>query len=537
MKQVFGFIIFFIFISTLYSQDWKIYPYQPENSFINFPKDEGRHDNEPTEWWYTFANLKGNETGIDYTVMLTYFYRDTLIFDGLRILNISNETTGEFYHDALPVNYKNNSIEHLELEAEIFSKNRTEYWKTNRDDNGDLIPFNYSLHSKSDFGEINLNYDVIKRPLILCDSGFLHQGYKNYTYYYSFTEIDVTGELTLNGVTETVTGTAWFDKQYGNFHPEVEEKYEWLSLKLSNGIDINLWNIFNLSNQVPDNPKYRLFNCYINDSTTYNTSKFTIERLGYFYSPDSSRIYCKKFRIIEDELNLDIIVEVSNSNCEAIIPFPFYEGPITIHGTVGGEIVNGYGFGEILHTYAHPQLEIIEPNQSWNINIPIKWTIKNPDEGRPLFFDIIAQNENDESYKYLAKGIQDTFYQISTNQLALDSAYSFTIMARSIDTLLVDTIRTGYFYPNSIHELDCQNSYDIYPSPFTNNITIKSKNNELSNGDLIIIHSNDGKQVYKYKLRNTMNEFNIDLGAIESGIYIVNIINENTVWYKKILKR
>src|SRR5690606_11081070 len=108
MKLKISFCIFsLIFCLSTFAQDWKVYPYTPNGSLISFSTDEGRHTAEPIEWWYTSGHITGATSGKDYSYMLTYFYYPASIFDGFRILNITDHSTGEFYQDVNPVNYTN----------------------------------------------------------------------------------------------------------------------------------------------------------------------------------------------------------------------------------------------------------------------------------------------------------------------------------------------------------------------------------------------------------------------------------------------
>lgn len=526
MKNSFLILVIVLMVNSIFAQDWKVYPYTPQNSLISFPVDEGYHKDEPTEWWYTFAHLKGKTTNTDYTVMLTFISRDTLVFNGLRIFNISNENTKEFFHDGKPYTYITNATEHQEIKALVLDHN--ESWVTKKDANGNLIPFNYNLKAKSPFGEIDLDMEVIKRPLILADSGFLYQGSANYTYYYSFTSMKIEGTLTLNGNTEEVIGTGWFDKQYGNFHPEVGEKYEWLSIQLSNGMDINTWNIFTTDNKLPESSRYRMFNSYVNDSTFLNTSDFNIERLGYYYSPDSMRIYGRKFRITQNSLDLDIEVTVQNPNCEPLFPFPFYEGPTTITGKVKGENVTGKGFAELLHFYEDPIIEFIEPSTDWNAGIPLKWTIKNPDEGRPLRFDIELTKNN--STEFIAENISDTFYFVNSDILKNADNLKFTVTAKSIDELLTGKSVSRNIVSNHNIKID---DFDVYPTLFDRNLTVKS--NYFKIGTKITLLSQDGKSVYQKVIDRKTNEINIQTKSLKKGLYLLYITYRNSVFVEKLI--
>ncbi len=519
---------------NIYSQDWKKYPFTPENSLISFPKDEGRHTNEPTEWWYFFSHLKGEESGNDYTVMFTFFYRDTLIFNGMRIFNVTNETTGEFFPDFKMLLYNFNSEDHLEIEANLLD--HTENWFTKKDPSGNLKPFEYELHAKSLNAVLDIDMAVIKHPLILVDSGFLYQGITNYTYYYSFTGIDVNGYLTLNNKKEKVSGIGWFDKQYGNFHPEVREKYEWFSIQLSNNMDINVWNIFTTDNKLPSNPTYRMLNCYINDSTFYNTYNFDIERKAYFYSPDSSRIYGKKFRLIEDYLGINLDISIQNPSCEPLFPFPFYEGPISIQGTVNGNNVTGKGFGELLHYYQFPELELIEPSGYWDYKIPIQWNLKNPDEGRPLTYDLLVKKQGDKEFKYLKKGLMDNYFDVDTSELSLNTGYYFMVTAASVDSFLTDTIVSdGYFKPNLVADNYIPDNIIVSPNPFSDKLLIKMIPNTFEGGKLELF-STESKGVLSKLINNNTSGVLLNTSNLKQGIYILKLSNKNKFFIKKLIK-
>mgnify|MGYP000607062124 FL=1 len=247
MKLKFSLIAFILSALVCYAQDWKVYPYSPPNSLISFSEDEGRHLSEPVEWWYTTGHITGDTSTKEYSYMLTYFYYPDSGFDGFRILNLTDHSDGTFYQNVLPVNYTTLSTTELDIEANVFLAG-TETWKNKLDGGNNIIPFEYEIFASG--GGITLDFELVttKRPLILGDDGYLDQGSVNYTYYYSQTGNDLIGSLTINGTTETVTGTAWIDRQYGNFNPFTGEKYEWFSMQLSNGMDVNFWNIFTIPN-------------------------------------------------------------------------------------------------------------------------------------------------------------------------------------------------------------------------------------------------------------------------------------------------
>ena len=85
----------------------------------------------------------------------------------------------------------------------------TETWHNKTDSNGNSLAFEYQISAAAKNGALNLEYDALKPPLILADSGYFYQGAADYTFYYSQTENAVTGNITFNGITENVVGTSW----------------------------------------------------------------------------------------------------------------------------------------------------------------------------------------------------------------------------------------------------------------------------------------------------------------------------------------
>ncbi len=236
-------------------QAWKQYPYTPEGSLITFPADEGRHPDESTEWWYISGHLTGKETGTPYSFMVSYFYFPALGYDGFRILNIARDDTGEFFSDAQGLNYTALGVDSLEIRATLMY-GTTESWVYQTDTLGKVRPFDYEIFASATAGGVELSSESLKNPLILGDSGYFNQG-SDYTYYYSFTENTISGSIRFGEISEEVTGTAWIDKQYGDYNPASEERYEWFSVNLSNGMDLVLWDIFTARTSCLIIPTYR----------------------------------------------------------------------------------------------------------------------------------------------------------------------------------------------------------------------------------------------------------------------------------------
>lgn len=518
MKLKFTFLLIAISITAAsFAQDWKTYPYSPQRSKISFPKDEGRHPSEPIEWWYTSGHITGVSSGKSYSFMLTYFYFPATIYDGFRILNITDDATGEFYEDTRPVNYTALSATNLDIEAKIFEGGK-ERWTNARNRSNQIIPFEYTINASSADVTFDFYVTSLKRPLIIGDDGLLDQGVANYTYYYSQTNNAVSGTLTLNGVAEKIKGISWIDRQYGNFNPMTGEDYEWFQLQLSNGMDINLWNIFTMDRKIPDNSKYKILAAYVNDATQFTTSDFQLERLGYNTMKDSVMTYASKWKLTSSKNNIDLTISIKNKDNEIKWPFRFYEGATTISGSVDGKSVTGAGFAELLHSYENPSLRITYPSAgSYKINEPLKWHLLNPDDGRPVTYDLEYSTNNKATFHSIATGLTDTFFLWKDAPILNGDKIWFRINASSADKKL-----TGVAISDVAASVSGDNSetVKVYPNPVTAFFQIDPRLNSATQKVEVIDAS--GK-IVKVFTDISANKFPVE--DLNPGVYFARFFN------------
>ena len=439
MKELLLLIPLLIFFQqNLISQDWKKYPYHQEGTYIHFPVDEGVHPAETSEWWYLIGHLTGRNTGNYYTFMLTYFHKPYAAFDGFRIFNLTDETHDKFYQQTLPVSYHTLAQDSLNIYCHPVGA-RPEWWTNQTKPDGTMIPFQYEVKAQQTNGAINLTLDTYKRPLIVGDSGYFFQGGQgNYTYYYTQTGVNITGSLTLNGTTEPVEGKGWIDRQYGTFNPTGGESYEWFSIQLDNGMDINVWNFFTKNNQIPDTLTYKLVSIYFDDQHDTTVVDFQLTRLKYSWTEDSSGCYARQWRFVWNDV--DLLMTTLSPDRIVKMPFPFYEGALHITGTVGGTAVSGVGFAELLHRYEIPELKFLNPatTETWSGDRKtITWQPANPDEGNPLYYTLEYSPNDGKNWKEIAGGISATSYSWDFSHLKNNTNCLFRITGFSADSTLM----------------------------------------------------------------------------------------------------
>lgn len=525
---------------SLSAQTWKTYPYAPSGSLISFPVDEGRHNAEPVEWWYTSGHIT-TATNKEYSFMLTYFYYPVSYsifnFQGFRILNITDESNGTFYQDTQPLNYTTMSTTGLNIGTVLASG--PEFFRNKVDGGSNPLPFQYEVSASSANVSLSMDLTTNKRPLILDGDGYFDQGLSNYTYYYSQTDNTIAGSLTVNGTTEAITGTAWIDRQYGDFNPFTGENYEWFSLKLSNGNDINLWNIFTAANTIPDDPKYKIMAAYVDESTQYTISDFKIERLEYFKTPDNLKSYAKKWRLTSVLKNIDVIITANHTTSEVNITqlnFRFFEGSVSVSGTIDGVTVTGKGFAELLHNYTNPDVSITNPvGGFYDVSVPVAWALNNPDDGRPVFYDLEYSIDNKATFNSIATGLTTNSYTWDGTGINNGDAVWFKVKSYSIDKTLNNEVVSS---SSSVATLSLSafdsNQIKFYPNPVTDELTL-----EFQNGltDVSIeIYDLHGRLIIT-ELLNEASVKKVNTQYLSEGLYFLQVKGADFKQVFKFLKK
>lgn len=531
MKHALLTLIALFTVTSISAQTWNTYPYEPAGTALTFPADEGYHPGEPVEWWYTVGHVTGDVTGDEYSYMLTYFYYPSFGFDGFRILNLANDETGEFFPEMAVVNYPTLSTDHLEIEAQQLL-GATEIWETRRNGNGDLIPFSYHIESEQPNGSINLDYVASKRPLIVNGDGLFDQGLESYTYYYSQTMLDVEGSITFDGFTESVSGIAWIDRQWGSMNPsptETDEQYEWFCVQLDNGMDLNIWNIFDADGMIPDTSTYRLVSIYANGSTDIHSHDFTMHRTAYSYLPDSSRVYSQQWNFVLDDI--DLVITTLYNNSEVTLPFRFYEGTTTVTGTVGGVTVTGVGFAELLHDYDIPEMQLTFPTESgyWAGTDNITWELLNPDGGREVYYDVEYSLDNKVTYNLITSNLTETMVEWDGDGIAFGTECWIRITGYSVDQTLIGTHEMDGPFTFGYVGIDEQNASDIhvliYPNPSSEGTVTIQFDGEPTELSSIEMQDVGGRTIIRKEIEKSVSneKFLLDVSEIPSGMYLINI--------------
>ena len=139
-------------------------------------------------------------------------------------------------------------------------------------------------------------YDILldygKGAVWNCDNGYLKMGVDKpgqSTFYYSYTNMPVTGSITVEGQKSEVTGKGWFDKQGGPYKLiKPETHWEWFSLRFFDEEEAMLFSF--------PQDDYRDGTYIDKAGNARRLNNYTIEPLE-FVKPDGKTTYSCKWEI------------------------------------------------------------------------------------------------------------------------------------------------------------------------------------------------------------------------------------------------
>lgn len=336
---------------------------------IIFPKDNAPH-NEIIEWWY-FNGFLYDKNGKEYSFMDCFFkvnlskvniphfvphlieehfkngeyihFAHSIISDislGVsykEVQNISLLSDDSFKKELLYINYKNAHVLGSDLTGEIKETTANNF------------------HIKTN--NLNLDLESQKEPLLEGGHGYVGTPQSG-SYYYSFTDFKVKGNINIKGKDIEVEGKAWMDHQWANTVNK-ENKWNWFSFQLENGTDIVCMEYTTeksseiIVDTIDKNGVQKHYkNATIVQSGKYWTSKKTKAKypLSWHIAIPEAGLVLEASSLIKDQ---EMIFGQMN----------YWEGPIKVSTKIDGKKVLGRGFMELVGYPSDYNYLLLESNE------------------------------------------------------------------------------------------------------------------------------------------------------------------------------
>ena len=230
-------------------------------NLLNFPRDHRFHADAPTinenyvEWVY-FTGIVQDTDGTSWGFQFTIFSRlipTTTLTAYLYDMALSDRRTQQFLHfrklvsGPSALSFSDTGWQFQDEQMSIAYQSETDTWKLNFDGQATDVTTRASVPLNVHLRATNDQYDYyLHSPDGLHPMGSDCVGDKSaldgYTYYYSHPALSTIGSIAVNDSPVQVSGTTWFDHQWGNFSA-CPLTWNWFSLRFDDGRYIMLFQL------------------------------------------------------------------------------------------------------------------------------------------------------------------------------------------------------------------------------------------------------------------------------------------------------
>ena len=326
---------------------------------VELPRDLYAHETAQTEWWY-YTGHGETDSGKKFGFELVFFKRRTDLdkFSLVPLRLLGNPIY--FAHFALTdVNEKKFRYAHRKSSNGFFdfpaSASATHFhlrlgdWSLRESHGahvlratagGDTV-FEATLVSKK---EPVLN-GTAKNGVSFKDEGEASR-------YFSYTRMEMEGDLILNGETEHFSGSAWMDREFGTWTPTENQKgWDWFSIQLDNNSELMCYQLRNSAGGVSSFSSGNFIDGDGNH-TPLSHEDFEIEPTGFWKSPNTKAVYPSGWKLRVPKFGLELKVspvmrdqELDTRGTTMIV---YWEGACVVGGKAGETEIKGNAYVELV---------------------------------------------------------------------------------------------------------------------------------------------------------------------------------------------
>ncbi len=223
-------------------EDWA---YATAGKQFSFPRDHGSHPEYRIEWWYLTGHLFAGERRFGFES--TFFRlaqepggkRRGTLFDESQIymthMALSDLAEEKFYHEERLNREGWNAYARTE---DLDTRNGNWHLRRNPDNS---LRLDGSIQSRVRFG---LDLVPAKPHVLFGENGISVKGRAEgaASYYITFTRLQASGELRVDGEDFEVTGTAWMDHEISSSQLDEDQVgWDWTSVQFDDGRELMLY--------------------------------------------------------------------------------------------------------------------------------------------------------------------------------------------------------------------------------------------------------------------------------------------------------
>ncbi len=324
---------------------------------VNLPRDLAAHSNAQTEWWYYTGHAE-TSAGRKFGFELVFFKRRTDLdkFSIVPLRLIGNPYYFAHFaitdHENESFRYahrksSNGMFDHPASASEKHFYLKIGDWSAREANNAHML--RATIDSDITF---EATLDPTKKVVLNGKDGVSFKDEGQASRYFSYTRMDVEGDLTTNGITEHFTGSAWMDREFGTWTPTENQKgWDWFSIQLENNCELMCYQLCNGAGETSPYSSGSFVDAESGVLPLTNDD-FQIEPTGFWKSPNSGANYPSGWKINVPKLDIDLVItpvindqELDTRGTTMIF---YWEGECTVAGKIGEKEIQGQAYVELV---------------------------------------------------------------------------------------------------------------------------------------------------------------------------------------------
>jgi predicted secreted hydrolase len=318
---------------------------------IRLPADAAMHPASPNEWWYFTGHLRDQAAHTYGFELVTFKFGNARQLDPMlpvdTLYRIDLAITDEAHKTFFPM------VTYLFPAAgkTVLSSRRLTVRMLGQGASlsVDTLPdpgLAYHLRGQMAAGSIDLSVRTTRPALLEGGNGVVPIA-NGYSYYYSLTNLQTIGTLTLRGRRIPVTGLTWMDHQWGVWNWRDQKGWDWMAIQLDNGASLSLLNFASGPHTVAKDSGISF-----KDGTQLFTRQARMTPAGRAWkSPRSHLSYPLVWHLEVPAIKLDAMVTATVANQEMVDQLDpsstYWEGSGRLTGTLAGMPIRGMTYTEL----------------------------------------------------------------------------------------------------------------------------------------------------------------------------------------------
>ena len=329
----------------------------PDPLPVELPRDDGAHD-RLTEWWYYTGHLHaadGRRFGFEFVIFRAE--RGGFPVTWASHLAVTDETGNAFHYaqrTAFGPQVDRTAPGTSGFDLAIADLAGAAPWAMTGAEGTDRLAAALTPDEATRAGVpgglgLALALRSTKPAALHGGAGWIDFGAGGSSYYYSRTSLTASGTLTIDGTPLAVTGTAWFDHQWGDFIAVGGGGWDWFAVKLDDGTDLTLSLVRDADGSYP--LVYGTLVARDGMTTHLPREAFTVDVTGRWRSPTTGADYPAGWRITlpSKDLVIDLVPTAANQELDTrpTTGVVYWEGSQRVTARRGGTPLGGQAYVEL----------------------------------------------------------------------------------------------------------------------------------------------------------------------------------------------